>query len=608
MHFVEVEGESEVKLGYRWLSHLGLDKTTYHFDLSSTGPLRGTALRTAVETVRGENRWRLDKTSYPMRGYQKPDMSKSFTIFADYGYHEKKAHTEFANSSLNTKPALCVIESLDLNRATAVSRAVSRTSTSTAAIQVEKWVEGVKRASIHPVLSEEPQLSDLQIPNATGVLPPALHNSPPFGSSKAPEQLPEDLIKLESNSSQPKTPIRKTSTKCLLEAESPERKAVLLGYETLTPRNHTLVTAKGDAQASGVQCNLMDSVEQIPQILNFEPLEFSRHNSVSSSRRPVDLALANSLVLFGLEEDRPKELHRTMDQRAGRKRESPSKNCIQKGPPEGFWNHGTSNVATPQPGGKTSMGQAWSDVVRGRAAAQSVERYKSLKVEKASTVKQVGSVHPLPTLANTSGMGRAQVKDNIDPGGSSSRLLESISSRMRDMAGILRVVPGRVKLEMKFGRIWFNDVSEADIHSDDSFQLWDVTDIQDYLNDKTLHDSCHGTVFQSILTSCGEDADKLSQIRAPGEPRWEVLDAKVNYNFTCYMEGPRGTARFKVVVNAETFEHVCLGLDEELSNIYVHCPQYAWDMKVCAIRARSTGFPEEYEEFAKHLVASLEVM
>ena len=352
----------------------------------------------------------------------------------------------------------------------------------------------------------------------------------------------------------------------------------------------------------------MDSAEQVPQIPNFEPLELSRHSCVSISQRPVDLSLANSLALFGLEEDRPKELHRTMEQRAGRKRKSPSKNCIQKGPPEGFRNQGISNAVTPQPRGKTSMGQAWSDVVRGSAAAQSVECYKSLKVEKASTVKQVEHVHPLPTLANTSDMGRAQLKDNISSGGSSGRLLENISSQMKDMSEILRVVPGRVKLEMKFGRIWFSDVSDADIHSDDSFQLWDVADIQDYLNDKTLHDSCHGTVFQSILTSCGEDADKLSQLRAPGEPCWEVLDAKVNYNFTCSMEGPRGITRFKVVVDAETFKHVCLGLDEELSNIYVHCPQYAWDMKVCATRARSTGFPEEYEKFAKHLVASLEVM
>jgi len=125
-----------------------------------------------------------------------------------------------------------------------------------------------------------------------------------------------------------------------------------------------------------------------------------------------------------------------------------------------------------------------------------------------------------------------------------------------------------------------------------------------FLNDATFH---HNVVFQSILSSCGEDADKLAQIRAPGEPRWETPEKKTTYELTCYLDKTHSITWFKIVVDAETFDHVCLGLDEEVSSIYVHWPEYAWDMKVCATRARLTGFPVECKQFAEHLVSSLAV-
>ena len=505
------------------------------------------------------------------------------------------------------KPAPPDIKNTDSGQAKPVSRGVPWTAgipASATDCQVAKWVEGVQRANIDSVPSEEPQLSDTETPNTTGALTPAPHGTLLIGDNKAQEELPEDLMEFESNSSQPKTPVRKTSTRCLLESETPDREGALLEYEALTSRDYSCGTAKDDIHSTGEPYDLMDSTDPVPSIPDFEPLGFLRGYATVNPQELGNRSIIHDLSLFGIEEDKPKELHQTMNQRAGNKTKSPSKNSIQNVPQRDPQNHGTGDAGISQPR------PASSDVVRGRSAGQSVEYYKSVKVKKTSPAKQVEPVHPLPALAKTiEGLRWPHLKNNFDLRGNSSQLVKTISARMKEMVGILQLVPGKVKLELKFGRLWFSGLSETDIHSDSSPQLWDITEIQRYLDDMAAHDSSHRVIFQSILTSCGEDAEKLSQLRAPGEPRWEAPHTKVSYDFFCsYTEGNRTATRFKVVVDAETFEHVCLGLDEELSNISVHCPLYAWDVKVCATRARSAGFPVECEKFAKLLVESLGVM
>jgi hypothetical protein len=176
---------------------------------------------------------------------------------------------------------------------------------------------------------------------------------------------------------------------------------------------------------------------------------------------------------------------------------------------------------------------------------------------------------------------------------------------MKCLAGMLEAVPGRVKLELKLGRLWFNDVQDTDVHSRRDGPLWDVSDMRQHLNE--VIDQC-GVGFQSILSSRGADADELARLRVPGEPQWQAPDRHTEYEFTCSVENDYRTTWFKVVVNAETFEHVCVGLDEEVLSFYVHWPENAWDMKVCATRAQSTGFPTRCEEFAGRLASSLAVM
>lgn len=181
-----------------------------------------------------------------------------------------------------------------------------------------------------------------------------------------------------------------------------------------------------------------------------------------------------------------------------------------------------------------------------------------------------------------------------------------ISSQMSGLVGMLEAVPGKVKLELKLGRLWFNDVQDTDVHSRRDSPLWDISDMRQHLNEATDQS---GVGFQSILSLRGADANELARLEVPGaEPRWKAPDRHAEYEFTCSLESDYRTRWFKVVVNADTFKHVCVGLDEEVSSFYVHWPEYAWDMKVCATRARLTGFPSQCEEFAGRLVSSLAVM
>lgn len=316
------------------------------------------------------------------------------------------------------------------------------------------------------------------------------------------------------------------------------------------PNGFSSLELKEDIKTTGEPCNLMDSLDQVPPLPEYKSLLFSKHSISGEPEAQDEVYPTDELALFGIEEDQPKELRDTMKQKARRRKTASCQNSAPRGQ-----------------SGKTSE-----------------------------------LVHPLPNQARTGGAARDQ---KSHPQGVSNHLMPRISSHMNGLVGMLEAVPGKVKLELKLGRLWFNDVQDTYVHSRRDGPLWDVSDMRQHLNEET--DQC-GVCFQSILSSRGADANELARLRAPGEPRWEAPDRLTEYEFTCSLENDYRTTWFKVVVNAETFEHVCVGLDEEVSCFYVHWPEYAWDMKVCATRARLTGFPAQCEDFAGRLVASLAVM
>ncbi|POR39804.1 Uncharacterized protein TPAR_00024 [Tolypocladium paradoxum] len=92
-HLILTEGPGPFQIVYKWLSHIGQDKTTYvHGNKDRIGEEYG-RLRTAV-TLRTQrqlanNLWDTDGTKYPFKGGLKPGAAKVFTPFDGYKYPKK---------------------------------------------------------------------------------------------------------------------------------------------------------------------------------------------------------------------------------------------------------------------------------------------------------------------------------------------------------------------------------------------------------------------------------------------------------------------------------------------------------------------------------------
>ncbi|PNY22577.1 Uncharacterized protein TCAP_07099 [Tolypocladium capitatum] len=92
-HLILTEGPGPFRIVYKWLSHIGQDKTTYvHGTKDRIGDEYG-RLRTAV-TLRTQRElknalWETDGTLYPFKGGLKPGAAKVFAPFDGYQYPKK---------------------------------------------------------------------------------------------------------------------------------------------------------------------------------------------------------------------------------------------------------------------------------------------------------------------------------------------------------------------------------------------------------------------------------------------------------------------------------------------------------------------------------------
>lgn len=184
-----------------------------------------------------------------------------------------------------------------------------------------------------------------------------------------------------------------------------------------------------------------------------------------------------------------------------------------------------------------------------------------------------------------------------------TQILNNMKMRVQSLAQNLQIISGEVRLELKFGRLYIQNPSSStisDAASVSSDLVWDFDAARQELQNIPL-----GKVgFQPILSSKGADANLLVQIHEPGEPRWRVPDASAFYRFVCYHAPLR--ICFNVDIDSDCLSHKCRGLDEDIDHVHIHCPEYAWDMKICATRAR-IDFPEDFLKFAAELVNSLGV-
>lgn len=257
------------------------------------------------------------------------------------------------------------------------------------------------------------------------------------------------------------------------------------------------------------------------------------------------------LIDFGVQEDPIKELHMTMNQKAGRRSQATS----QQRP-----------VRQPQ----QSQSQSQSRVVPGAPPRPNDDLGASLS-------------SPSPLLK--------------------PEILKAMEAGVQNLAQRLQMVSGELGLELKFGRLYVKRPSQATVSTTTSVSsdlVWNLDAASQELH-KISSDSF---AFQPILSAKGSDANLLAQLREPGEPRWNTPAKTVVYRFICYHMSTKTVFRVDIDALSPTF--LCRGLVNEIASEYIHCPEHAWGMKACATRSR-IDFPEEFRQFAEHLFKSLEV-
>lgn len=208
---------------------------------------------------------------------------------------------------------------------------------------------------------------------------------------------------------------------------------------------------------------------------------------------------------------------------------------------------------------------------------------------------KVGIIQPEPT--------EKQKSHYNPPLAVKSDILRLCETTVKEMASILRLTPGYVRLELKFGRIYFRNFSHSlvNIGKGPSFETNEMLD--QINNTEYLPAECMG--FSPILSTQGGDADRLAAL-PPGDGNWAISGTQTWYDFMCTL-GPNRNDRFVLEIEAETFDYRCREAQKEAFGLFLHCPQRAWDMKVCGTHCKALNDSTQHQEFAKALVASLRI-
>lgn len=288
-----------------------------------------------------------------------------------------------------------------------------------------------------------------------------------------------------------------------------------------------------------------------PEAIGDAPTSSPAANSVSGPVRSVQGGTAfdpdEDLIDFGLQENPIKELHSTMNQKAGRRSQSKSQQRPQQ-----------------------SQSQSQNRVVPGAPPRANDDLGASLST-------------PSPLLK--------------------PEILKVMEASVQSLAQRLQMVSGEVGLELRFGRLYVKRPSQATVSTTKSVSsdlIWNLDAASQELR-KIPSDSF---AFQPILSAKGSDANLLAQLREPGEPRWNSPARTAVYRFICYHMSTKTSFMVDIDVGSPTF--LCRGLVNEIASQYIHCPEHAWGMKACATRSR-IDFPEEFRKFAEYLYKSLEV-
>ncbi|KAF5023319.1 hypothetical protein F66182_4627 [Fusarium sp. NRRL 66182] len=559
-HLIFTERPDLIRLSYRWLTHTGLSRLTYVDPANSEGGQEYDRITGSVslraETIDSHGRATPDSTVYPVKAMPPIDPKAVFSPFADYVYGKKLTGTAAVSGK---RPLQCF----------------------------QLYFEQ------HPL-----QVADI--------------TTKPKNTVSSGLLLPKDdpSFLLESN--------RDLVTRWMSNLDSDSEDSTKRRLSEFTDFSPADCMSRPQTPSSGCQ-NLLDSdspsiVRGLPDALDpfntgIKQRRLSGSNLMDFDHGPIDVPAlmdesqdGQSEVFFSKMHDEPKALYETMKQQAA---PGPSWASIASG-------------KKPKKEEKSPFGQnVRVSTVQGPSRTRSPEKRESIHINKPVAQGVASNDYALTerTLQSAQVYQKAYSRGKINNGTRTPRIVPGMElpgpvqvdcaeiivqaeRKLSELVEILQVTPGRVNIEAKFGRLCLKDKMPALVNIGQG-PTWSINSMLKSLNSDDAH-----VGFYPILTTSGGEANLIPQFSSP-KLAWVFDEKRVYYDFLC--RANECNSPLVVRVDAETFRHECLSLEQDISQAFVHCTQHAWDIKFAITRTDLGAIPKDFEVFATSLVCSLSI-
>jgi hypothetical protein len=388
-------------------------------------------------------------------------------------------------------------------------------------------------------------------------------------------------------------------------------RAQTLAPSAKRPASHNLLGLQDDEVGNPVPVvletrdrkpfNLMDAVDDpintpiLGEMLY--PIRHREHEAISIAQNP------SAEIIFGRQDDRPRDLFETMRQQAPAPVSSWANVASSKKPSKeeerrDFGRNVPVKVVTDSR--PNACGTGGKELVRlDRSSSQvapSVGNTPTTRTQQQIQTDEIKSRIPRPNLAPRGshivpGMDMP-ILDHVD----CSKIAVQAEAKLRELIEILQIVPGKIIVKADLGRLCLKGESPSLVNNGQE-PFWSASEVHRTLNSKILD-----VGFYPILSTSGEEANLIPQLFG-GRASWLLTNKQTFYEFLCVAETEN--APLVIRVDADTFRHECIALAQELSQSYVHCTQRAWDVKFSVSQIDMGRVTKDFEEFAASLVRSM---
>ncbi|PTB64469.1 hypothetical protein BBK36DRAFT_6805 [Trichoderma citrinoviride] len=187
-----------------------------------------------------------------------------------------------------------------------------------------------------------------------------------------------------------------------------------------------------------------------------------------------------------------------------------------------------------------------------------------------------------------------------------SDILKEAEQQLKRGSQILELAPGYVSLEVVFGRVYIKKMAPGLVDHSGSGPTHSAEDVLGLLNGTTFRQDCIG--FSPILSTSAGDANTLANITPSGESPWHLYEKETWFDLECVFYGPKGEEPVIVELNADNYQYRVRGQRQDFFAIYLHCPQRAWDMKACGVRATALTPEHKLKCFVKDIVNQMDIL